>query len=73
MIKIHNVQEGTVLAALVSCRVCRVDSHNAVCMVHHPGCVWATPYGNYCEHPQVQLIQECEPGTGISPSSAVLH
>lgn len=62
MIKIHRSPGSPVPLALVSCRVRRVDAYNAVCMVHNPQCVWATPYGNYCEHAQVDRIAECDSG-----------
>lgn len=47
---------------LRDCRVQRVDLCNAVCMVHNPDCIFATPYGNYCEHPLVDQLTEI--GTG---------
>ena len=42
------------------CRVRRVAPGLAVCVVNNPECHWATPYGNYCEHPLVQqLMDDC--------------
>lgn len=51
MTKIHSLSDVTAHPALGACRVLHVDCANAVCMVHNPACRWATPYGNYCEHP----------------------
>lgn len=51
MIKIHGLSDVSVHPAMGECRVLHVDRANAVCMVHNPACKWATPYGNYCEHP----------------------
>jgi hypothetical protein len=73
MIKIHGVRDAETPAALASCRVSRVDASNAVCMVHHPGCVWATPFGNYCEHPQVERIGDYNPAEDRGGSTAALH
>lgn len=61
MVKIHAVADVTLPFALQACRVCRVDSANAVCVAHDPQCPWATPYGNYCEHPLVAHIAEYDP------------
>lgn len=61
MIKIHTVSELTLPPGLRSCRVHRVDACNAVCMAHKQECLWATPYGNYCEHPLVSRIAEFDP------------
>lgn len=38
--------------------VWRADSSNAVCLQHHAGCNLATPYGNYCEHPEVYRLPQ---------------
>lgn len=74
MIKIHRIPDPAIPPALASCRVWRVDAHNAVCMVHNPRCVWATPYGNYCEHPQVGRIAECDPAERLDdPEEPLLH
>jgi hypothetical protein len=61
MIEIHTAPDAAMAPALRACRVHRVDSCNAVCMVHNPACSWATPYGNYCEHSAVDGIAEYNP------------
>lgn len=73
MIKIHAVSDASIPPAMGSCRVQRVDSVNAVCMVHNPDCTWATPYGNYCEHPLVNQITDYAPGEGGASSIFFLH
>jgi hypothetical protein len=47
--------------AMSACRVLRVDACNAVCMIDNPACTWATPYGNYCEHPLKDRLADYRP------------
>ncbi|HKB58585.1 MAG TPA: hypothetical protein VKC56_00925 [Gallionellaceae bacterium] len=73
MIKIHAVPDAATPSARPACRVYRVDSCNAVCMVHDPACLWATPYGNYCEHPVVDRIAEYDPKNVAEGGRSFLH
>lgn len=73
MIKIHAVPDAVTRSMQRSCRVYRVDSCSAVCMVHNPACRWATPYGNYCEHPLVDRIAEYDPKEGAEGGRSFLH
>ncbi len=61
MIKIHAVSDVPAHPALRACRLARIDSSNAVCMVHNAACTWATPYGNYCEHPLKDDMADYDP------------
>ncbi len=61
MIKIHATSEVSPHPSMSGCRVARVDACNAVCMIHNPACTWATPYGNYCEHPLKDKLAEYDP------------
>lgn len=58
MTEIMKQEEDLEAEALSSCRVQWVDERNALCMVHRPECRCATPYGNFCEHPEVMLIRD---------------
>ena len=57
MVEIRKQEEVLETEALSACRVHWVDACNALCLVHNPECKCATPYGNFCEHPEVMLIR----------------
>lgn len=73
MIKIHAVSDASPQTSLAACRLLWVDPHNAVCMIHNPACGWATPFGNYCEHPLRDRLGKYNPGEDSEACRGSLH
>lgn len=73
MTKIHASCYASFHPTLGACRVLWVDSQNAVCMIHNPACRWATPFGNYCEHPLKQKLLQYDRGERESAPGEAPH